>query len=132
MKKIERLKLGSVMIIIVLLVSGVFLYLNFYNQEEDIIEVQIDEKIIDNRISPYTEQAIFIEIKRVRAKGIIDQITDTGPLLKKVNQLALNNKGLDFPKLSKITGKPTTGLGITALITGSILGFGWDEKPTFN
>ena len=130
MKKIERLKFESIMIVIVLFVAGVFFYLNFYNQE-DIKEEQKEEKKTDNRISPYTNQAIFIEIKRIRSKGIIEQMLDTGTIVKKVNQLEINNKGLVFPKISNIVGKAINGAAFTALIKGSLPGRGWDEKPDF-
>lgn len=120
--------LSVFLIVIVILVSSIA-YTVLYAEKEVVEEEEI-EKEIDDRISPYVEQALFVEIKRIRPKGIIEQMTNSGPLLKKVNDLSLNDKGW-LPTISKLTGSQVNGLALTAQIKGMLPGRGWDEKPSF-
>jgi len=59
-------------VIICLIVIGFSLYLIFSDQENVVEEEPVKE--IDDRISPLTQQAVFIEIHRIRVNGIIDQM----------------------------------------------------------
>ena len=131
-KNKKKNKIISFLIVIILITASIVIAINFdffYKEDED--KSPLKETIIDDRISPYTEQALFLEIKRIRAKGVIEKMTDTGPLVKRLNDLDINNKGQEFPILSKIAGVPVNGYGITALIKSKLPGIGWDEKPNF-
>jgi len=61
-----------IIVIICLIISGFSVYLIFSDQENVIEEEPVKE--IDDRISPLTQQAVFIEIHRIRVNGIIDQM----------------------------------------------------------
>ncbi len=118
--------LTSLLIIAIIIISSLsYIYIinlkdNNKKEEKETI------KEIDDRISPYTEQALFVQIKRIRAKGIIEQMTDTGFLVKKVNDLALNDKGWLFNAKFQVNG-----LMAARYIRGLLPGRGWDEKPSF-
>ncbi len=110
-KKSSIIKISAIIIVIVLVLSGILAIAILHNGEED-KKAETQPEIIDDQISPYTNQAVFLELHRIRKKGIIDVMENSGSdILKK---LPINNKDL--------------------LITleGMRPGFGWDEKPVFS
>lgn len=100
----------AILVVLCLIASGFYVYIEYYSKEEKTTEVS--EKVIDNQISPGVPQAISLEIKRIRVKGIIDHMLNSG---------------------SKILTK----LGIKDYETYNYLdgirpGIGWKKKPFFS
>ena len=80
----------------------------FENNGEEEIE---EKKEIDDRISPDVNQAIWLEVHRIRKKGIIDRMYNSG-----------------FVDIDKL---PINNIQIKTAIDGLRPGFGWDEKPSY-
>lgn len=102
--------LATIFIIICLLATSY--YVLFYHQEEETpSEKQVE---IDNRINPLgASQAVFLKINRIRKKGILDFMMNSGPGAKLFKKLA--NK--DFYSFQAIEGlRPAVG---------------WNKKPVF-
>ena len=66
----------SIVVAVILVSSSVFAYLIYFgnNGEED----KDEKKEIDDNISPDTNQAIWLWIHRIRKKGIIDKMYNSG------------------------------------------------------
>jgi len=67
----------SILVIACIVISGFYVYLEFYIKEEPEVE-KIPENEIDDRVSPLTNQAVCLEIHRIRKKGIIDVMENSG------------------------------------------------------
>jgi len=117
----KRLNFLIIMVVIIIIISIGIIMINFYEKESKDI---IIEKQKDPRISPYTDQAIFIEVKRIRHKGIIEQMTNTGSLVKWANNLNIKEK--DW-----IIEGYLDGFGFVQVIKSFLPGKGWYQKPTF-
>jgi hypothetical protein len=113
--------------IIVVGVAGVILLvalLNFYPKDEEIKVEPVQDTVVDNRISPLTDQAVFVEIKQIRKIGIIDQMMDTGALVERVNDRDIgSNEWIVKGQLDQY--------GLNTLIKSFLPGNGWDDEPTF-
>jgi len=113
----------SLAIISILIISSLALVIFFIEQEKE-TEKQGFIKEIDDRISPLTNQAIFLEIHRIRKKGIIDHMETSGSKslvnLLKPEDIKIDNSK-DYQKLKLLT-----------MLDGLRPGFGWDDKPSFN
>jgi hypothetical protein len=81
-------------------------------------------EIVDDRISPSVNQAIFFEIHRIRKKGITDVVLHSGSKIFKnfqyTNEL-IQTTNLD--NYNKIL--------VRAGMEGLRPGFGWDKKPSY-
>ena len=111
-KKIQ--KLGALAIVAIIIVSGLYVYFANSKKEEPKEEI-IQEKEIDDRISPLTQQAIYFEIHRIRRKGvIIDQVMNDGLGTRIVNSLPIKN------------------VYLKKALDSLMPGFGWDKTPIFN
>lgn len=74
----QKLIIGVTLLVVAcLIVSSVFVYFEFFGKEE-ILEDETVEFEIDDRISPLADQAIFLEVKRIRKKGIEDEMRKIG------------------------------------------------------
>ena len=60
----------TLLIVTCMVISGFYVYFEYfaYNEKPELEEV----KTIDDRISPLTQQGVFLEIHRIRVNGIID------------------------------------------------------------
>jgi hypothetical protein len=123
-KSFIRNKLFKVTIIVFLILflvsGGVYVYLLYVPGKE--IEIVEEEKDIDDRISPLTNQAVFLEINRVRKKGIIDHMLYSGALgnfFKSTDYQIDSN--MDFLKLKMLTALD----GIRPTLK-------WRETPQFS
>lgn len=67
----------ALVIVISLILSGIVLYYQYY-LEEEIPEEKTVEKVIDDRISPLENQALFLEVQRIRHRGIYDAFLKRG------------------------------------------------------
>ena len=110
-KTSQASKIFITLIIVACLIIPVTIF--YYNStEEDDETVDETEKIIDDRVSPLSAQGIFFEVHRIRKKGIID---------------AMMNSGLNIYDTS-----PTSGSQLQHILDGLRPGRGWDEKPIYN
>ncbi len=109
--KSKRLRIIIVLIIIICLVVPISLFYTYpFDKNKPNDKEQVRE--YDSRISPLTPQGIFIEIHRIRKKGIIDVMMNSG--------------------FNVFDPSPTTGSEIQQILEGLRPGFGWNEKPVFN
>jgi len=106
----KRNSMLAVLLSMVLIFSSFLFYFNYYSDKETFVRPTPDEEI-DDRVSPYTPLAVFLEIHRIRRKGIIEHMENSGS--KIVNLL---------PRLSKYW----------SYLDGLVPGKKWQEKPTFN
>jgi len=97
-------------VIICLIVIGFSLYLIFSDQENVVEEEPVKE--IDDRISPLTQQAVFIEIHRIRVNGIIDQMMNDCLGTRLIDNLPIDER-------------------IKKMLDSLVLGVGWDKEPIF-
>lgn len=106
----QKLIVGVALIVVAcLIISSIFVYL-IYTAEEK-VEEEVVEKGIDDRISPLTNQAVSLEIHRIRKKGIIEVMENSGSNV-------LNNL-------------PIRNVRIKAVLDGLQPGIGWRKKPMF-
>jgi len=108
----QKLIIGLTFIIVACLVaSGIFIYLEYFTNDEPIKKEPIQIEI-DDRISPLTPQAVFFEINRIRRKGIIDRMMNSG--------------------LSIFKRLPIRNTFINNILDGIRPGIGWRKKPLFD
>ena len=107
-------KLLAVLFIVILLVSALSyaVIVNMLNDESSNKKKTKEKK--DNRVSPYTNQAIYLRLNRIRKKGIIEQMYTSG------NDI--------FDVSPQRSGKPE----LKIILDGLRPGLGWDEKPSFS
>jgi len=73
----NQLLIVMVIIALILCVIGVFAYLELsYRETEEEPEIELVET--DNRISPYTNQGLIVEVLRIRHRGLLDQMLSLG------------------------------------------------------
>lgn len=89
-------------VIITLLIAGLFSYFIFLNQEEKLKNEEIKVNQIDNRISPYTNQGLTVEILRIRHRGLLDKILRLGIAWRKTPS---------FYWVTNVDGKECNSLG---------------------
>lgn len=68
----------SLLIVVCLVVSSVFVYVQFFGEEKETITEGPVEKKIDDRISPYTNQGLILEINRIRHRGLLEKLLKIG------------------------------------------------------
>jgi hypothetical protein len=70
-------KIISIFVILILIIAGTVLYLQI--EKEPTKELKKDEeKEYDFRISPYTNQGLFVEVLRIRHRGLLEKILNFG------------------------------------------------------
>ena len=74
----QKLLAGVALVVVVILVaSGIYVYDKYYKEEEE--DVEEDEvRVIDDRISPLENQGVVIEVLRLRHRGLYDKLTTMG------------------------------------------------------
>ncbi|MCK4364756.1 MAG: hypothetical protein KAW45_01765, partial [Thermoplasmatales archaeon] len=74
----QKLMIGITLIIVVcLIISGVFVAEFFGKQKEKVKEEPVEEEI-DDRISPLENQALIFEVLRIRHRGLYDKLMKPG------------------------------------------------------
>jgi hypothetical protein len=76
----QKLLLGITLIIVACIVgASTLIYLGFF-EEEETIEPELTEQVLYdlNAISPYVNQALILEISRIRHRGLCDTIMQRG------------------------------------------------------
>lgn len=104
----------------IVVIIAAFLYFN--NTETTKVESQ--EKEIQPLINDTTNQSVFITIHRIRKKGIIDTMYESG-------NKALENM-LDIKEMKITSNKDRLIQSIKAVLEGLRPGFGWDKKPEYS
>ncbi|MCJ7571306.1 MAG: hypothetical protein MUO82_05470, partial [Candidatus Thermoplasmatota archaeon] len=77
MNKKNKTILLALAILTIIILSSTFVYIQ-YTKEEKHEEEPENIKVIDNRISPLTNQGLILEILRIRHRGLLDKIIKTG------------------------------------------------------
>ena len=75
----QKMLAGVALVVVVILVlSGIYVYDKYYKEEEE--DVEEDEvRVIDDRISPLNEnQGVVIEVLRIRHRGLREKFEDLG------------------------------------------------------
>jgi hypothetical protein len=77
-KKTNRIIITGITIIVVaiLIIAGVFAYTDIF-KEEKIVEKQ-EEFVLDDRVSPFENQALVLEVLRIRHRGLYDKLMSPG------------------------------------------------------
>jgi hypothetical protein len=79
----QKMLAGVALIVVVLLVaSSIYIYNEYYKEEEEVIE-EDPVRIIDDRISPFENQGLIIEVNRIRHRGLYDKLMTRGNSWKK-------------------------------------------------
>ncbi len=99
----------AIIIVAILIIAGVVTVVLLSAESKPVESI---EKEIDDRISPYTNQALFLEIHRIRKKGIIDQMMNPPPSL--IDRIPVRNQRFAI------------------FLEGIKPGKGWDTKPVYN
>ena len=72
--KNKKTAAAAIIIVAILILVGVFAYFEYFEQEKVTVKTE-QVKEIDDRISPYTNQGITIEILRMRHRGLTDLLS---------------------------------------------------------
>ncbi len=107
----KNLTIISIFLLIAVILISTVSYFVTFNVEED--KKNSKEEKIDDRISPLTNQAIFLEIHRIRKKGIIDQMYNSGK------------------NIFDVSPQRSAGKEWSSILDGLREGKGWDEKPSY-
>ena len=76
-KSKQRTLAGVALIVVVLLVaSGIFVYYEYFEEEEPVKEDTIE--VIDDQISPLENQGLIVEVLRIRHRGLYDKLKKWG------------------------------------------------------
>ena len=67
----------AIIVVVILVTSGIYVYDKYYKEEEKDVE-EIEERVIDDRISPLENQGVTIEILRLRHRGLHKKLTTPG------------------------------------------------------
>lgn len=113
----------AIAVSILIVVSALSYVMLVYMQDSTENEDETTLKEIDDRISPLTNQAIFLEIHRVRKKGIIDVMENSG--------LKLFNNWLNTEDIKVDSKNDLQKLRFRNMLDGMRPGFGWDDKPSY-
>ena len=107
--------------LIIIVVIGVYLYLN---DGEGETKIEPEKKVVQQLINDSTNQSIFITIHRIRKKGIIDTMFESG------NKFLENL--LDMGEMKITSNKDRLIQSIKAGLEGLRPGFGWNKKPEYS
>jgi hypothetical protein len=75
----KQLMLGGALLAVACLIGvSIFVIVTFPGQEKEPEEESIQKVTLDDRISPYSNQALILEILRIRHRGILDELMTVG------------------------------------------------------
>jgi hypothetical protein len=78
-KSKKRLMTVVALILVTLLIlSSVFIYYEYFVEEKIVQETKEEPKIIDDRISPLENQALTLEVLRIRHRGLLQKLMTPG------------------------------------------------------
>jgi len=67
----------TIMVVIILIISSIFVYNKFFVKEET-IQIEEEKFQIDDRISPLENQGLILEVLRIRHRGLYDKLMSWG------------------------------------------------------
>ena len=70
---------AAIVIVLILVSSGFYYGIIYFGEKPKNIEQQEKIPVIDDQISPGGDQALLVEINRIRHRGIIEAMLDSGP-----------------------------------------------------
>ena len=73
----NRKKILAVLIIFIIIATGLS-YFIYYGPKESKRKEKEEVRTVDDRISPYTNQGITVEILRIRHRGLMDKMLKFG------------------------------------------------------
>ena len=79
MQKKNTIIVGAILVIALIILSGAYYGIIYFGEKPKNIVQQQKIPVIDDRISPGGNQALLVEINRIRHRGIIDAMLDSGP-----------------------------------------------------
>ena len=113
----------SILIVIIIIISSLCLVIYYLDKPEKNVGKN-PVKEIDDRVTTLESFAINLRIHRIRKKGIIEVMENSG--LNLINQIVK-------PKDIKIESKnDILNLKVRSHIDGIRPGLGWDKKPSFS
>ena len=65
--------IASIIIVLLIVISGIMIF-SLDRSDEKEKTIKEEEKEIDNRISPYTNQGITVQILRIRNRGLLEKM----------------------------------------------------------
>lgn len=71
-------KIISIVIVIILIIAGALIYTFIDREPEKKIEELKEEKIYDDRISPFLSQGLTVEVLRIRNRGLMEKMLSFG------------------------------------------------------
>jgi len=75
----QKVLAGVALIVVVLLVvSSVYVYNEYYKDDEEEVVEDEPERVVDDGISPLENQAMVVEILRIRHRGLYDKLMTPG------------------------------------------------------
>ena len=78
-KKNNVIIVAAIVIVLILVLSGVYYGIIYFGEKPKNIVQQEKIPVIDDQISPGGDQALLVEINRIRHRGIIEAMLDSGP-----------------------------------------------------
>ncbi|KYK34250.1 MAG: hypothetical protein AYK22_08980 [Thermoplasmatales archaeon SG8-52-3] len=66
----------TIIVVAILIIAGVFAYTDIFKEEK--IAEKEEEFILDNRVSPFENQALVLEVLRIRHRGLYDKLMSPG------------------------------------------------------
>ena len=98
-KKLKHRMLAGValLVVVILVISSVFVYYEYFKEEEIKEKEPVDEEI-DDRISPLENQALIFEVLRIRHRGLYDKLMKSGTSWKNIPSFywILEMDGLEY------------------------------------
>jgi len=67
---------SAIIVVAILIIAGVVAYSDIFKEEKKVVEKE--EFIVDNRVSPYENQALILEVLRIRHRGLYDKLMTPG------------------------------------------------------
>ncbi|MCX6665100.1 MAG: hypothetical protein NT038_03420 [Euryarchaeota archaeon] len=88
----------AIVIIACLIAAGTFVYFTYYNNKKEDKGTETAVPQFDDRISPLVPQGLIIEINRIRHRGLVDTILQSGTAWKTKPQFYFitNMDGLEY------------------------------------
>jgi len=75
----EKSTIVAIVVAVLLIASSVFAYFQFFSGEDETEEIKVvEEFVVDDRISPLENQAMVLEVLRIRHRGLYDALMTRG------------------------------------------------------
>ena len=78
MSGVLNIKLLAVLVITILVIAGLSAYIILNYEEDEEPEKETDEFELDDKISPYTNQGLIVEVSRIRNRNLLDKMLVLG------------------------------------------------------